>query len=83
VTTAAAAVATCNSVHHASLCAVCALCTEAVVGCSAAGMMIQGTSTDGYASLLVIHAASGGICHLTGQLGTLAHLEHEQAAAVQ
>jgi hypothetical protein len=46
-------------------------------------MMVQGTSTDGYASLLVIHAASGGICHLTRQLGTVAHLEHEQAAAAQ
>jgi hypothetical protein len=45
--------------------------------------MAQGTSTDEYASLLVIHAASGGICHLTGQLGTLAHLEHEQSASVQ
>jgi hypothetical protein len=45
--------------------------------------MVQGISTDGYASLLVIHAASGWICHLTGKLGTLAHLEHDQAASVR
>jgi hypothetical protein len=46
-------------------------------------MMVQGTSDDGYGSLLVIHAATGEICHLSGQQGTLAPLKHEQAAAVQ
>jgi hypothetical protein len=45
-------------------------------------MMVQGTSTDNYASLLLIYAVKGGICHMSGQLGTPEHLEHEQVVVV-
>jgi hypothetical protein len=44
--------------------------------------MVQGTSNDMYTSLLLIYAVNSGICHMSRQLGTPAHLKHEQAAAV-
>jgi hypothetical protein len=43
--------------------------------------MVQGTSTDRYASLLLIYAVKGGICHLSGQLGTPEHLQHGQGSS--
>jgi hypothetical protein len=44
----------------------CALCMSLLWAAHLQDMMVQGTSTDRYASLLLIYAVNGGICHMSG-----------------